>query len=100
MTENITKEGIEVKVGQVWRDLDKRMNYRTRTVVTVQDGKAHMDGHPKTKVSIRRMHKSSSGWELVKNNPCLDAGFSNIKYGGEDKTALVEALSFGAIPKV
>jgi hypothetical protein len=65
MKENITKEGIEVKVGQVWRDCDKRMNGRTRKVVSVNDGKAQMDGPTKTSVSIRRMHKSSTGWELV-----------------------------------
>lgn len=65
--ENLTKEGIEVKVGQVWQDLDKRMHGRKRTVIEVQDGKAHMDGTPKTKVSIRRMHKGSTGWALVKN---------------------------------
>ena len=62
---NITKDGIEVKVGQVWKDLDKRMANRTRTVVAVMDGKAHMDGPTKTKVSISRMHKSSTGWVLV-----------------------------------
>lgn len=61
---NATKEGIEVKPGQVWRDLDKRMNGRTRTVLAVLDGKAHMNGVPKTKVSISRMHKGSTGWAL------------------------------------
>lgn len=63
--ENLTKEGVEVKVGQVWQNLDKRMAGRKRIVIAVQDGKAHMDGVPKTKVSIRRMHKSSTGWALV-----------------------------------
>lgn len=62
---NVTKEGIEVKPGQVWRDLDTRMYGRTRTVLAVVDGKAHMNGSPKTKVSISRMHKGSSGWALV-----------------------------------
>jgi len=62
---NATKEGIEVKPGQVWRNLDKRMNGRTRTVLSVADGKAHMDGTPQTKVSIARMHKGSKGWALV-----------------------------------
>jgi len=65
---NTTKEGIEVKPGQVWRDLDKRRNGRTRTVVAVEDGKAHMDGTPKTKVSIARMHKGSTGWSLVSDS--------------------------------
>lgn len=67
MNENSTKEGIEVKPGQVWRDLDKRMHGRQKTVLKVEGGKAHMDGVPKTKVSIRRMHKSSTGWALVRD---------------------------------
>lgn len=65
MSKNITKEGVEVKAGQIWRDLDKRMSGRQRTVLTVEGGKAHMDGTPKTKVSIKRMHKGSTGWALV-----------------------------------
>ena len=67
---NITKDGIEVKVGQVWRDLDKRMNGRTRTVLAVNDGKATMGvaaGLFVTKILIRRMHKSSTGWDMVFN---------------------------------
>lgn len=64
---NTTKEGIEVKVGQVWEDMDKRMNGRRKTVIAVVEGKAHMDGNPKTKVSICRMHKFSQGWMLVDN---------------------------------
>ncbi len=70
MSENVTKEGIEVRVGQVWRDLDNRMYGRTRKVVAVEFGKATMqsdkqpDG-PKTKVSVSRMHKGSTGWVLV-----------------------------------
>lgn len=62
---NVTKEGIEVMPGQVWQDLDKRMNGRKRKVLAVENGKAIMDGYPKTKVSIRRMHKGSTGWALV-----------------------------------
>lgn len=70
-TLNFTKEGIEVQVGQVWQDLDKRMAGRQRTVIAVRDGKAHMGGAPNsgvvvTKISIARMHKSSTGWKLVK----------------------------------
>lgn len=62
---NVTKEGIEVLPGQLWQDLDKRMNGRKKRVLAVEDGKAVMDGYPKVKVSIRRMHKGSTGWELV-----------------------------------
>ena len=67
---NITKEGIEVKVGQVWKDLDPRMNGRLRRVVAIEHGKAvtepaFMDGGHRTRISVRRMHKGSTGWQLV-----------------------------------
>ena len=73
--ENVTKEGIEVKPGQVWRDLDKRMTYRHVKVLLVSAGRAvvhqcHSDGREfpqriATKISVRRMHKMSTGWALV-----------------------------------
>lgn len=66
---NTTKEGIEVKPGQKWRDLDKRArDNRILTVIEVRDGKALcIDGLPtfKTRISIRRMHRHSTGFELV-----------------------------------
>lgn len=71
-TPNITKEGVEVKAGQIWRDLDKRSNGRRCKVIEVKDGKAHMRLATKfgvvskrtTKVSISRMHRSSTGWAI------------------------------------
>lgn len=72
--ENITKEGIEVRVGQIWRDLDKRMGDRKRQVVSLCGGRATMGrvgfsteqkDTMRTRVSISRMHKSATGWELV-----------------------------------
>lgn len=69
--ENITKDGIEVKPGQVWKDLDKRQAGRQCKVMVIEDGKAKMQHYArgqlgsKTTVSIRRMHKHSTGWELV-----------------------------------
>lgn len=69
---NITKENIEVKAGQVWKDLDKRLDGRECMVVEVKDGKAFMRAHSATgqlgkptTVSVKRMHKSSTGWALV-----------------------------------
>lgn len=72
---NTTKEGIEVKPGQVWKDLDGRTqgpngDPRTCTVTVVRDGVALMsvDGvqpYRTTHVAIRRMHKSATGWALV-----------------------------------
>ncbi len=78
MSEAITKEGIEAAKGQVWRDLDKRMLSGNRhcRVEAVRNGKAIMflctaDGRlinvtREVKVSIARMHKSSTGWALVR----------------------------------
>jgi hypothetical protein len=68
-----TKEGVRVEVGQVWRDLDKRMHGRTRRVEAIVDavlGKVRLvavtgRGRFPTVVSVRRMHKSSTGWALV-----------------------------------
>lgn len=72
---NITKEGIEVKPGQIWKDLDKRIGDRQREIVRVENGKATIgrigfsnaaQDSFRTKVSISRMHKSTTGWALVK----------------------------------
>lgn len=71
---NKTKEGIEVTSGQVWRDLDRRSGNKLCKVHLVLDGRAHMkrcnaDGEVLservTKVSVKRMHKHSTGWLLV-----------------------------------
>jgi len=67
---NMTTEGIEVKPGQTWRDLD-RLGEHIRVVISVEDGKALMVTkkpggvvHP-TRVAINRMHRRTVGWELV-----------------------------------
>jgi len=64
----VTKEGIRVEVGQLWRDLDVRMLGRTRRVIAVDalNGKVRLDGPTKSWVSVRRMHKHATGWSLVK----------------------------------
>ncbi len=74
MSNPVTPEGIKVKVGQRWRDLDKRMTNRICRVVGFDlTGKwpiAFM-GNPlfpymkATRVMVRRMKKGSTGWELV-----------------------------------
>jgi hypothetical protein len=67
----ITKDGIEVKPGQVWRDLDKRMGGRTCRVGKIVNGKAEMftivngQSGKRTFVTIARMHKTTTGWALV-----------------------------------
>lgn len=69
MNHNITKEGIEVKAGQVWRDLDKRMKGRTVTVLFAVGGVARVKGARTTELAISRMHRHSTGWELVSQPP-------------------------------
>lgn len=68
-TEQVTKDGVRVEVGQIWRDLDTRMGNRLRKVAEIRGAKCRLvlDGHPRfaSWVSIRRMHKHSTGWELV-----------------------------------
>lgn len=72
---NTTLEGIRVEQGQIWLDLDKRMNGRHVRVVSVADGKAKVSrtnpnsgwtSDNTTTLSVRRMHKSSTGWALFK----------------------------------
>ena len=63
-TPKITKEGIEVKIGQKWRDLDKRM-HRTIVVTQVMDGFAYYEEARNGRLSIKRMYRHSTGWELV-----------------------------------
>lgn len=82
MSEAITKDGIEVKQGQIWRDLDKRQPNRHCKVSSVRDGKAIMilctaDGRTinamrEVKISVARMHKSSTGWALVRDVQSVD----------------------------
>lgn len=67
---DVTKEGIKVVPGQVWKDLDKRQHGRRCQVVAVANGKAEMRFYSpgrlgtKSTVSIARMHKHSTGWVL------------------------------------
>lgn len=68
MNPNITREGIEVKTGQVWRDLDPRMKGRKVVVLWVSDGYARVKGARETQLNVKRMHKHSTGWELVSSS--------------------------------
>ena len=64
----ITKEGVQVREGQVWRDLDKRVK-RTVKVERVDavNGIAHVvsTNGAKSKIRIKRMHKHGQGFSLV-----------------------------------
>ena len=60
----------DVQVGQVWRDMDKRMSGRKLRVVRIEGEKAIMENvlcdKLRTKVSIRRMRPGSTGYERVR----------------------------------
>lgn len=67
----VTKEGIEVKIGQVWEDTDKRMGGRRCTVCSIATdssrtrvGLRNVVGRV-TYVALDRMHPGSTGWKLV-----------------------------------
>lgn len=65
-----TRDGIVVRVGQSWRNCDKRMYGQIKEVVAVdvRNGKAQLAGPCgifKSWNSIRRMHRHATGWELV-----------------------------------
>lgn len=71
----ITQEGVRVEPGQVWKDLDRRTNGRHVRVISVAEGKALVartnpdngwTSDNTSKLSVRRMHKSSTGWALVR----------------------------------
>jgi hypothetical protein len=64
---NTTKEGIEVKPGQVWVGLDKRSRGRIIHITEVYGGFAHYKTPRKGRISIQRMHKSSTGYALLRN---------------------------------
>ncbi|SMP71731.1 DUF6354 family protein [Noviherbaspirillum suwonense] len=66
----VTKDGTEVKVGQVWQDMDPRMDGRQRRIYAIEGekvvmGRVDRDTGGKTKVSISRLRPVSGGWKLV-----------------------------------
>ncbi len=71
MSANITKEGVEVQVGQFWRDRNKRMKGRLVEVVGIgvrtKVGKVQIkDTTGRLRwLSVSRMHRHSTGFELV-----------------------------------
>ena len=69
---SIEQHGIHVYPGQVWKDCDPRMDRRRVRVTRVEDGKAYCDvlaggtrTRRTTKLRIRRMHPSGTGWRLI-----------------------------------
>lgn len=66
-----TKDGVEVQIGQHWRDQDKRMHGRVVEVVGLGDGasvgkvRVRNAAGKERWLSVRRMHKHSTGFVLV-----------------------------------
>jgi len=74
----VTRDGIEVRVGQIWKDLDKRMVNRHLRVQEIANGRAiclrcredgTVLGEQLTRIAIARMHKSTTGFALVRDMP-------------------------------
>ena len=68
---DVTKDGVRVEVGQVWRDLDRRAK-RTVTVLEVHpEAKPHAyalvrSSHgPTSRIRISRMHRHGQGFALL-----------------------------------
>lgn len=77
MRAEITREGIAVKPGQIWKDLDRRNGNRLCKVKVVENGAAFMrrcreDGieymGATVKVAISDMHRRATGWRLIDKN--------------------------------
>ncbi|MFI5702616.1 hypothetical protein ACIA78_21530 [Streptomyces xanthochromogenes] len=65
---NTTREGILVRRGQIWEDLDTRRNQRRVVVEFAKSGRVQVRAHYGTRrstVSVSRMHKHSTGFRLV-----------------------------------
>ena len=67
----------EVKVGQVWKDMDKRMNNRRLTVIKVDAEYAYLvpefqarlgTWKRMSRVKLRRMKPTSTGYALVQES--------------------------------
>ena len=73
----VTKEGVEVKIGQVWRDLDKRMRGRCVQVVEFGTitfvGKVRVQGYGRNRAkrsAVRRCN-CSGGFRLLNADALL-----------------------------
>lgn len=78
---NVTRDGIEVQIGQRWQDQDKRMRGRVIEVRAVADGYAYFGPRLNRKIAIRRMHKHSTGFVLLPNKTDQTAGENPVTKG-------------------
>lgn len=63
---NTNRDGILIRPGQMWRDLNPRSNGRMISVSAVQGGMATIfDGNRTPTLAVGRMYPHSRGYELV-----------------------------------
>jgi hypothetical protein len=66
-------EHIEVKVGQVWEDCDKRMKRRRIEIVRLEDEFAQCYAYTQGKgtrtvrIRLNRFHPNATGYRLIKD---------------------------------
>ncbi|MFF4410221.1 hypothetical protein [Streptomyces sp. NPDC001404] len=85
---NTTREGILVRQGQVWEDLDARQSKRRVVIKSVADGEAQVRDHYGTQhsaLSVSRRHRHSTGFRLVEPG--------ELKYGAPTASAEKKAKS-------
>ncbi|MEO3931309.1 hypothetical protein WMO79_00655 [Micrococcaceae bacterium Sec7.4] len=65
-TLNTNRDGILIRPGQMWRDLNPRSKGRMISVSAVQGGMATIfDGNRTPTLAVARMYPHSRGYELV-----------------------------------
>jgi len=106
----ITRDGIVVRVGQTWRDCDRRVK-RTVTVIAVdaERGQAKVVSSLSgtSRLAVRRMHHGSTGFVLMScgdasmeqaRERLLAAGFKRKTYDGQDGEFIARTFRLGELP--
>ena len=63
---NTNRDGILIRPGQMWRDLNPRAGGRMISISAVQSGKAATyDGNRSGELAVTRMYPHSRGYEIV-----------------------------------
>jgi hypothetical protein len=61
---------VEVKVGQIWKDNDKRVGDRRVRIAEITDDKAkvvNLETGKTSKIAIKRFKPNSTGYTLIKD---------------------------------
>lgn len=63
------QKGIQVKVGQVWKEVDKRFERYVNVIgIDEQNGIVTIKTSKKTKANIKRFNGKSGGYEFVRES--------------------------------